>query len=159
MAAEDEKADHIRRDRSESPNEKGASHQGVPGYGPGDIDPAITEEEPSEIHEAGHSDTEDERDHDHDHEHDHHPDGEPRRSRSSRASSVFSRSQSVVPRAHRRGILGRLAIIPEIERPFDYKNKTKWAITAIIALAAAAAPMGSGIFYRKFNIGISTLLQ
>ncbi|KAL2264702.1 hypothetical protein VTJ83DRAFT_7212 [Remersonia thermophila] len=51
-----------------------------------------------------------------------------------------------VPRAQRRGLFGRFAIIPEVERPYDYKTGTKWTITAIVALAAAAAPMGSGIF-------------
>ncbi|KAH8912039.1 MFS general substrate transporter [Coniochaeta sp. PMI_546] len=73
--------------------------------------------------------------------------GVPVRPQSSRASSIFSRSQTVVPRAHRRGLLGRFAVIPEIERPPEYTTKTKWIITAIIALAAAAAPIGAGIFY------------
>ncbi|KAK4033754.1 hypothetical protein C8A01DRAFT_49733 [Parachaetomium inaequale] len=53
---------------------------------------------------------------------------------------------NTVPRAQRRGLLGRLTLIPEVERPYEYKNSTKWAITAIVALAAAGAPMGSGIF-------------
>ncbi|KAK3904153.1 hypothetical protein C8A05DRAFT_32077 [Staphylotrichum tortipilum] len=64
----------------------------------------------------------------------------------SRRTSVFANSEAV-PRAQRRGILGRFALIPEVERPYDdYKRKTKWTITAVVALAAAAAPMGSGIF-------------
>lgn len=156
MAAEEEKDDDITHDRSEPLNEKGTSRPGVAGYSHGDVDLPITDEETSEAHDARHSESEDEGDHDHDHEQEHDPDGEPVRPRSSRASSIFSRTQSVIPRAERRGILGRLAIIPEIERPFDYKNKTKWAITAIIALAAAAAPMGSGIFYRTFSICIGS---
>jgi hypothetical protein len=158
MAAEEEKADDITHDRSEPLNEKATSRPDVAGYSHGDVDLPITDEETSEAHRAGHSESEDEGDHDHDHdrEQEHDPDGEPVRPRSSRASSIFSRSRSVIPRAERRGILGRLAIIPEIERPFDYKNKTKWAITAIIALAAAAAPMGSGIFYRTFSTGIGS---
>ncbi|KAK4191218.1 major facilitator superfamily domain-containing protein [Podospora australis] len=61
-------------------------------------------------------------------------------------SSSFVRTQSIVPRAKRRGLFGSAAVIPEIEVPYDYTNKTKWTITAIVALAAAAAPMGSGIF-------------
>ena len=69
----------------------------------------------------------------------------------SRASSIFSRTRSVVPRGQRRGLFGRFAVIPEIERPVEYTTKTKWAITAIIAVAAAAAPMGAGIFYRMLN--------
>jgi len=67
----------------------------------------------------------------------------------SRASSVRSRALSVVPRSKRRGLLGRLSLIPEVNRPYDYANKTKWTITLIVALAAAAAPLGSAIFFRK----------
>jgi hypothetical protein len=70
----------------------------------------------------------------------------------SRVSSVFSRTQSVIPRLQRRGLFGKYAIIPEIERPYEYKDKTKWAITAIVALAAGAAPVGGSIFYRKLDM-------
>jgi hypothetical protein len=71
------------------------------------------------------------------------------RSRSkSKSSSARSRALSVVPRAQRRGLLARFAIIPEVERPYDYKRSTKWLITLIVALAAAAAPLGSAIFFR-----------
>ncbi|TDZ39782.1 MFS transporter OpS2 [Colletotrichum spinosum] len=73
-------------------------------------------------------------------------DAAPARTRS-RASSTRSRALSVVARSKRRGILGRLAVIPEVNRPYDYANKTKWTITLIIALAAAVSPMGSSIFY------------
>jgi hypothetical protein len=68
----------------------------------------------------------------------------------SEASSVRSRTLSVVPRSERRGLLGRLSIIPEVERPYDYRNSTKWLITFIVALAASAAPLGSAIFFREF---------
>jgi len=72
----------------------------------------------------------------------------PQRSRSkSRTSSIRSRPLTIVPRSQRRGLLGRLSIIPEVERPYDYTNKTKWLITFIVALAAAAAPLGSAIFW------------
>ncbi|TDZ67217.1 MFS transporter OpS2 [Colletotrichum trifolii] len=70
----------------------------------------------------------------------------PARTRS-RVSSTRSRALSVVARSKRRGILGRLAVIPEVNRPYDYADKTKWTITLIIALAAAVSPMGSSIFY------------
>lgn len=66
----------------------------------------------------------------------------------SRLASSFANTDTV-PRAQRRGLLGRFAVIPEVERPYEYKNRTKWMITAIVALAAAGAPMGSGIFLRK----------
>lgn len=69
----------------------------------------------------------------------------------SRASSIRSRPLSVIPRSARRGLFGRFTLIPEIERPYDYKNSTKWTITAAIALATAAAPMGSSIFYRRLS--------
>lgn len=66
----------------------------------------------------------------------------------SRTSSIRSRPLVVVARSKRRGLLGRLTIIPEVENPYDYTRKTKWLITLIVALAAAAAPLGSSIFYR-----------
>jgi len=62
---------------------------------------------------------------------------------------TFAWTDCVVPRSERRGLLGRLTIIPEIERPYEYNRRTKWMVTAVVALAAAAAPMGSGIFYRR----------
>ncbi|KAL6880822.1 major facilitator superfamily domain-containing protein [Trichoderma novae-zelandiae] len=65
----------------------------------------------------------------------------------SRASSTRSRALTVVPRSQRRGVLARLTVVPEVERPYDYKKSTKWGITLTIALATAAAPLGSSIFY------------
>ncbi|CZT45247.1 related to dityrosine transporter [Rhynchosporium secalis] len=63
----------------------------------------------------------------------------------SKVSSVRSRAVTIVPRAKRRGLLARFAVIPEVERPYEYKNSTKWFITFQVAIAAAAAPMGSAI--------------
>ena len=54
-----------------------------------------------------------------------------------------------VPRSQRRGLLGRFTIVAEVENPYDYNNRLKWFITFMVALAAAAAPMGSSIFFRK----------
>ncbi|KAF2093760.1 major facilitator superfamily transporter multidrug resistance [Rhizodiscina lignyota] len=62
----------------------------------------------------------------------------------SRASS-FRNPVEIVPRSQRRGILAHLAIIPEVTVPTDYTNSVKWSITAIVGIAAAAAPMGSAI--------------
>ena len=76
----------------------------------------------------------------------------PARPTQSRTSSTRTRIISVVPRNKRRGLLGSLTLIPEVERPHDYKNSTKWSITAVIAIAAACAPIGSSIFYRRFII-------
>jgi hypothetical protein len=71
------------------------------------------------------------------------------------SSSVFANTNIVVPRAQRRGLFGRFAIIPEVERPYEYKKSTKWMITAIVALVAAGAPMGSGLFLRESLPSIS----
>lgn len=67
----------------------------------------------------------------------------------SQASSARSRPMSIVPRLKRRGLFAQLTLVPEVERPYEYPNKIKWTITAFVALAACAAPMGSAIFYRK----------
>jgi hypothetical protein len=66
------------------------------------------------------------------------------------ASSVRSKTLTIVPRKKRRGLFGSLSLLPEVERPYDYADKTKWAITSIVAFAAMAAPMGSSIFYREY---------
>lgn len=69
----------------------------------------------------------------------------------SRTSSTRSRPLSIVPRPKRRGLFAQLAILPEVDRPYDYSHKVKWTITSFVAAAGAAAPMGSAIFYRKFT--------
>lgn len=76
------------------------------------------------------------------------PNGVETKSATSRAASVQSR-MSIISRGKRRGLLGRFTIVPEVERPHEYGRRTKWFITFLIALAAAAAPMGSAIFYRE----------
>lgn len=69
------------------------------------------------------------------------------RSRSRAQSSVRSvRPPAVkVARAQRRGLLARLCVVDEITNAWDYSTKMKWLITAIVAVAGAAAPMGSAI--------------
>ena len=71
---------------------------------------------------------------------------------SRRASSTRSRPLSVIPRSKRRGLFGRFTLIPEVENAYTYKRSTKWMITFVIALATAAAPLGSSIFYRKSRV-------
>lgn len=67
------------------------------------------------------------------------------------ADADINRVQSVklplekVPRGKKRGLFARFAAIPEVTEPYHYSNKTKWLITFIVALAAAAAPVGSSI--------------
>ena len=50
-----------------------------------------------------------------------------------------------IPLSHRRGLLAGFALIPEVKHPTAYPRKIKWLITAIVALSAAVAPMGSAI--------------
>ncbi|KAF2683159.1 MFS general substrate transporter [Lentithecium fluviatile CBS 122367] len=63
----------------------------------------------------------------------------------------LSRTTSVLPdaviveRKYRRGLFGRLTLIPEVENANHYARKTKWFITTIVAFCAMAAPMGSAI--------------
>lgn len=52
-----------------------------------------------------------------------------------------------VSRSERRGLFARFAVIAEVTEPTHYSNKTKWLITAIVAVAAAAAPVGSSIIF------------
>jgi hypothetical protein len=55
----------------------------------------------------------------------------------------------VVPRHKRRGLFGRFTVLAEVGEPEDYPRNTKWFITFIVAIAAAAAPLGSNIFFRS----------
>lgn len=63
------------------------------------------------------------------------------------SSSIRSASfyPPIVPRSQRRGLLARFAIVPEVTSPYQYPRRTKWLITFIIAVAAAAGPMGSAV--------------
>jgi multidrug resistance protein len=49
----------------------------------------------------------------------------------------------IVPRHLRRGLLARFALVAETTEPTRYPRRTKWAITFVVAIAAAAAPTGS----------------
>jgi multidrug resistance protein len=71
----------------------------------------------------------------------------PHRSRSRAQSSTRSirKDAVIVPRGERRGLFAKLAVIAEVTEPHDYTNKRKWMITFVVAVAAAAAPMGSSI--------------
>ncbi|KAF9697799.1 hypothetical protein EKO04_004130 [Ascochyta lentis] len=51
----------------------------------------------------------------------------------------------VVPRSQRRGLLARFALIPEVQNPYHYSQKTKWLLTFVVAFCAMAGPMGSAI--------------
>lgn len=68
----------------------------------------------------------------------------------SRASTIHPDAVKV-PRGERRGLLARLAVVAEVRDPYDYSRKTKWLVTFVVAIAGAAAPMGSSIILRKFH--------
>ncbi len=53
-----------------------------------------------------------------------------------------------VPRSERRGLFARFSVMAEVTDPYDYKNSSKWFITFLVAIAAAAAPVGSAIILR-----------
>lgn len=54
-----------------------------------------------------------------------------------------------VARSKRRGLFARFSVVAEVTEPKDYKNNTKWFITFVIAIAGAAAPVGSAIIFRR----------
>jgi len=66
------------------------------------------------------------------------------------ASSVRSRHAIPVPTDERRGLFSWLSLVSEVEQPHDYDNGVKWMLTLFVAIAAAAGPIGSAIFYREF---------
>lgn len=58
--------------------------------------------------------------------------------------------QPTTSAANPRGLFGRFSILTEVEEPQrDYSRSTKWFITFVVAVAAAGAPLGSAILYRK----------
>ncbi|KEF62367.1 uncharacterized protein A1O9_00339 [Exophiala aquamarina CBS 119918] len=56
-----------------------------------------------------------------------------------------------VPRARRRGLFSRFALVAEVTNPYDYPNNVKWFITFIVAIAGAAAPVGSAIIFPTLD--------
>lgn len=69
----------------------------------------------------------------------------PRMQRPESYASTASPPVVVVPRAERRGLFGRFAVVPEVVEPRDYPNKMKWLITAFVGVAAVAGPMASSV--------------
>ncbi|KAF9891938.1 hypothetical protein FE257_002901 [Aspergillus nanangensis] len=56
-----------------------------------------------------------------------------------------------VPRLKRRGLLGQLTLLAEVENPKAYTRKKKWFVTFIVAVAGITAPMGSSIFFPSLS--------
>lgn len=48
-----------------------------------------------------------------------------------------------VPRSQRRGLGSQFTLIPEVTNPYEYSNGTKWAMTIIVAFAAATSSTGT----------------
>lgn len=61
----------------------------------------------------------------------------------------------VVPRLQRRGLLGQITLLAEVENPKTYSRRVKWFITFVVAMAAVVAPLGSSIIFRKEDPGCS----
>lgn len=64
------------------------------------------------------------------------------------ARTVTGKS-SIIPRSQRRGMLGQLGLVPEIENPKEYSGAIKDFITILVAAGGAAAPMASAILFRE----------
>ncbi|KAK2753048.1 hypothetical protein FQN55_005008 [Onygenales sp. PD_40] len=62
-----------------------------------------------------------------------------------------------VPRNKMRGLLARFSVLPEVKEPKKYPRRTKWMVTFIVAIGAAAAPFGSAIFYPALGQVASSL--
>ncbi|KAJ5751816.1 hypothetical protein N7520_008733 [Penicillium odoratum] len=61
------------------------------------------------------------------------------------------REREVVPLSERRGLLGRLSVIPEVTNPYTYGKGTKWWMTVIVSFAAITSSTGSSIFYPALS--------
>ncbi|EOA85518.1 uncharacterized protein SETTUDRAFT_155053 [Exserohilum turcica Et28A] len=64
-----------------------------------------------------------------------------------RIETRTSHKRKALLKAQRRGLWANLSIIPEVEEPSKYSAGKKWAMTIIVALAAATSSTGSAIFY------------
>ena len=56
-----------------------------------------------------------------------------------------------VPSSRRRGFLGKLAVLAEVENPYHYSRAKKWTITFIVALCGVSAPLASSIILRSYT--------
>ncbi|PKS07618.1 hypothetical protein jhhlp_006224 [Lomentospora prolificans] len=135
----------------------GASHKSSEGVMPQCSHETIKEKtvvhDVAPEHESPHEDTDDDTHDDHDTDDESHASSDAPNVRvSTRSSSTHSRPVSIIPRFKRRGLLGSLTIVPEVDRPYDYSRNTKWMLTCVVSLAGAVAPFGSSIFYPALGI-------
>ncbi|ODQ63320.1 MFS general substrate transporter [Nadsonia fulvescens var. elongata DSM 6958] len=72
----------------------------------------------------------------------------------------FPRTEAVtIPRSRRRGLLGPITLLPEVDDPYLYSNKMKNTIIFIIAFASMIGPMGTSIILPAMTdiaIGLQT---
>lgn len=65
-------------------------------------------------------------------------------------------SPEATPKRHNvRDTLSRLVIFKQLENPRDHHFWEKAAITFVVAVAGAAAPIGSSIVLREYNADLS----
>lgn len=67
-------------------------------------------------------------------------------------TKTMTGKSSVVPRSKRRGMLGQLGFVPEIENPKEYSYIIKNSITLLVAAGGAAAPIASTILFRELKL-------
>ncbi|KAL9128178.1 MAG: hypothetical protein Q9175_007582, partial [Cornicularia normoerica] len=68
-----------------------------------------------------------------------------------------STTLTIVPKAKRRGLLGRLTLIPELENSIKYSRSIKWFITITVSAGAAIITTGENIFYPSLQDTASNL--
>lgn len=67
-------------------------------------------------------------------------------------TKIVTGKSSIVPRSKRRGMLGQLGFVPEIENPKEYSYIIKNSITILVAAGGAAAPIASTILFRELKL-------
>lgn len=77
-------------------------------------------------------------------------------------TNVNLKSEAVAPSTRQSqrpcfGLFGKVCFLSEAEDPKAYPSKIKWFITLTVALAAAAAPLGSAIIFRESKTSDSGL--
>ncbi|KAL8838845.1 MAG: hypothetical protein Q9170_001967 [Blastenia crenularia] len=63
------------------------------------------------------------------------------------AAADTAANARIVPTAQRRGLLCRLTVVAEVERPKEFARSTKWTITFIVAAAAALVTTSENMLY------------
>ncbi|KAG0634808.1 major facilitator superfamily domain-containing protein [Tuber brumale] len=67
------------------------------------------------------------------------------------ATRIVTNKSCIVPRSRRRGLLGRLALVPEIGDPRDYGKFIKYLITILVATAGSTGTIASTILFPALS--------